>query len=327
MSPIVLEAILAMLAAGAFGGVAFAFTGGVGGKAQKRMAAVGKASPSARGGRAMADASASRRKNVTTLLLELEKQQKEKKQRPTLRRRLERAGLSITPQTYWIISAVMGVSVAVLAFATHKPWYVAVLGAFGVGLGLPRWVVGFLTRRREKKFTLEFANAIDVIVRSVRTGLPTNEALKIVAKESPNPVGSEFTALVEGMKVGVTLEQGLKRMFDNMPTPEVSFFAIVMTVQQKTGGNLSEALSNLAFVLRDRKRLEGKIKAMSSEAKASAGIIGSLPPVVMGLTYITSPDYIMLLFTQRAGNLILVGCGIWMGIGIAVMRKMINFKH
>ncbi|HEY5238799.1 MAG TPA: type II secretion system F family protein [Rhizomicrobium sp.] len=326
MSPALFDAILALLVVGG-GGAAFAFAGGIGGKAQKRVAAVGKVSPAVRGGRAIADASASRRKNVTTLLMELEKQQKAKKQRPTLRRRLERAGLSITPQVYWIICAVLGIVTAAGTLVTHKPWYVALLGAFGMGIGLPRWVVGFLTRRREKKFTGQFANAIDVIVRSVRTGLPTNEALKIVAKESPAPVGPEFTTLIESMKVGVTLEQGLKKMYDNMPTPEVSFFAIVMTVQQKSGGNLSEALSNLAGVLRDRKRLEGKIKAMSSEAKASAMIIGSLPPVMMGLTWLTSPDYIDLLFTQRMGNLILAGCVTWMAIGIAVMRKMINFKH
>ncbi|HSZ74030.1 MAG TPA: type II secretion system F family protein [Rhizomicrobium sp.] len=327
MSPAIFDAILAMLVVGALGSFALAFAGGIGGKAQRRVAAVGKASPSVRGGRALADATASRRKNVTTLLLELEKQQKAKKQRPTLRRRLERSGLKITPQVYWIIGAGLAVAVAAVCFATGKPWYVAVLGAFGTGLGLPRWVIGYLTRRREKKFTEEFANAIDVIVRSVRSGLPTNEALKIVARESPDPVGTEFTTLVEGLKVGVTLEQGLKRMYDNMPTAEVSFFAIVMAVQQKSGGNLSEALSNLSGVLRDRKRLQGKIKAMSSEAKASAGIIGSLPIIVMVIVYLTTPSYIMLLFTERAGNLMLVGCGVWMSVGIGVMRKMINFKH
>ncbi|HTO40348.1 MAG TPA: type II secretion system F family protein, partial [Rhizomicrobium sp.] len=198
---------------------------------------------------------------------------------------------------------------------------------FTAGLGLPRWVVSFLTARRHKKFTQEFATAIDVIVRSVRSGLPVNEALKIVAKESPEPVGSEFRLLIEGLKVGVTLDQGLKRMYDTTPTAEVSFFAIVMSIQLKSGGNLSEALSNLAAVLRDRKRLEGKIKAMSSEAKASAGIIGSLPVVVGGLVFLTTPDYIKLLFTERMGNLMLLGCAIWMSIGIAVMKKMISFKH
>jgi tight adherence protein B len=203
---------------------------------------------------------------------------------------------------------------------------VTALVAFSVGLGLPRWVLGFLKGRREKAFTAEFANAIDVIVRSVRSGLPTNEALRIVARELPDPVGSEFNTLCEGLKVGVTLDQGVKKMLENMPTPEVNFFGIVMTIQQKSGGNLSEALGNLAGVLRDRKRLQGKIKAMSSEAKASAGIIGALPPGVMGIVYLTTPAYITLLFTERMGNLMLAGCVIWMSIGIGVMRKMINFK-
>jgi tight adherence protein B len=166
-----------------------------------------------------------------------------------------------------------------------------------------------------------------VIVRSVKSGLPTNEAMRIVAREAPDPVGSEFHNLVESLKVGVTLDQALKRMMESMPTPEVGFFAIVMTIQGKAGGNLSEALGNLSFVLRDRKRLQGKIKAMSSEAKASAGIIGSLPPVVGGLVYLTTPAYIMKLFTERAGNLMLAVCVIWMSCGIMVMRKMINFKH
>jgi tight adherence protein B len=202
-----------------------------------------------------------------------------------------------------------------------------VLAVFAMGLGLPRWALGFLTNRRKKKFTEHFAVAIDVIVRSVRSGLPTNEALRIVAREVSDPVGSEFHNLVESLKVGVTLDQGLKRMMESMPTAEVGFFAIVMTIQTKSGGNLSEALGNLASVLRDRKRLQGKIKAMSSEAKASAMIIGSLPPGVMGIVYLTTPAYISKLFTEKAGNLMLAGCVFWMSMGIMVMRKMINFKH
>jgi tight adherence protein B len=166
-----------------------------------------------------------------------------------------------------------------------------------------------------------------VIVRSVRSGLPVNEGLRIVARETPDPVGAEFTRLIDSLTMGVALDQALKKMHDSMPTAEVGFFSIVMTIQSKSGGNLSEALANLAGVLRDRKRLEGKIKAMSSEAKASAGIIGSLPPVVMGIVWLTTPGYISLLFTERLGNLMLFGCGVWMGTGIMVMRKMINFKH
>jgi tight adherence protein B len=201
------------------------------------------------------------------------------------------------------------------------------LAAFTAGFGFPRWTLSFRAGRRRKRFTNHFATSIDVIVRSVRSGLPVNEALRIVARESPEPVKSEFQKLVEGIKVGVTMEQGLTRMRDSMPTSEVGFFAIVMIIQTKAGGNLSEALGNLAAVLRDRKRLQGKIRAMSSEAKASAMIIGSLPPGVMGIVYLTTPAYIAKLFTERAGNLMLAGCVFWMGMGIMVMRKMINFKH
>jgi tight adherence protein B len=245
-----------------------------------------------------------------------------------MRRRLDQAGLpNVSANAFWIASGALGAGVAALCFFTGQGILIIALAAFAAGLGLPRWVLGFMKARREKKFTSEFANAIDVVVRSVRSGLPTNEALKIVARESPDPVGNEFERLVEGLKVGVTLEQGCRRMYESMPTAEVSFFGIVMTIQQKSGGNLSEALSNLSGVLRDRKRLEGKIKAMSSEAKASAMIIGSLPPAVMGIVYVTTPAYISLLFTERTGNLILAGCVLWMSVGIFVMRKMINFKH
>jgi tight adherence protein B len=329
MTETLLYGLTALLIFGAVGGVGLAFAGGMSGKTQKRVATVAKTQTA--GGRLAAalrgkEEPGQRRKNVTALLKEIEKQQEMSKERPTLRRRLTRAGLSIEPRTFWIVSAVTGVVVTVFCFLMGYPWYANILAGFGSAAGLPRWVVSFLTARRQKKFTEEFANSIDVIVRSVRSGLPVNEALKIVAKEAPDPVGSEFRMLVEGLKVGVSLDQGLKRMHDNMPTAEVSFFAIVMSIQLKSGGNLSEALSNLSNVLRDRKRLQGKIKAMSSEAKASAGIIGSLPVVVMLLIYFTTPGYIMMLFHERLGNLMLAGCAVWMSIGVAVMRKMISFK-
>src|SRR6185437_8978743 len=248
--------------------------------------------------------------------------------RPTLRRRLEQAGFAnTTPRKFWIICGVLALVAGLACLITGQSKLVLLLAVFVAGFGLPRWGLNFLTARRKKRFTKEFAGAIDVIVRSVRSGLPTNEALRIVARETPDPVGAEFTRLVDGLKVGITLEQGLKKMHENMPTAEVGFFGIVMTIQAKSGGNLSEALSNLAAVLRDRKRLEGKIKAMSSEAKASAGIIGSLPPAVTTMVWLTTPDYINMLFDNRIGNLMLLGCGIWMFIGIMVMRGMINFKH
>jgi tight adherence protein B len=308
------------------GGAVFAFSAS-GDASKKRLASVTRQQAFASGGREATDSNAQRRKNVTVMLKELEVKQTARKQRPTLRRRIEQAGLKISPRSFWILSGTAALITASVCFLFHQSFLIVALASFGIGLGLPRWMLHFLKGRRQKSFTNEFANAIDVIVRSVKAGLPTNEALKIVSKEMAPVVAEEFSKLVEGLKVGVTLEQGLKRMFDSMPTAEVSFFGIVMTIQQKSGGNLSEALGNLSHVLRDRKRLQQKIKSMSAEAKASAGIIGSLPPGVMFLVYMSAPDYIKMLFTERLGNLMLVGCVVWMSTGIFVMKKMISFKH
>ena len=318
--------VVAILIAVALVGGYFALSGS-NDAAKKRVAAVAGPGGKARG-RSLTpqQETAQRRKNVAVMLKDIEKNQKREK--PTLRRRLEQAGFfKVTPRTYWLVSAGLGFMAAFTAFVGGQAPLVIALAAFAVGLGFPRWTLSFLAARRRKRFTNNFATAVDVIVRSVRSGLPVNEAMRIVARESPEPVRSEFHKLVEGLKVGVTMEQGLARMRDSMPTSEVGFFAIVMTIQSKSGGNLSEALGNLSGVLRDRKRLEGKIKAMSSEAKASAGIIGSLPVAVMGLVYVTTPDYISLLFTEKMGNLLLAGCAFWIGLGCLVMRKMINFKH
>ena len=319
--------LVAILGLASLGGLVFALSGGDE-RSQKRIHAVVKPRATGRGVKAPTENAAQKRKNVAALLKDIEKNNNAKKDKPTMRRRLEQAGFpKATVRSYWILCGVLGLVVAFFCLATSQSLLVTGMAVFAISLGFPRWVLGFLANRRKKRFTKEFAGAIDVIVRSVRSGLPTNEALRIVARESPDPVGSEFNTLVEGLKVGVTMDQGLKKMHESMPTTEVGFFGIVMTIQAKSGGNLSEALSNLANVLRDRKRLEGKIRAMSSEAKASAGIIGSLPPAVMLLVYITTPAYISLLFTERMGNLMLAACVGWMSVGIMVMRKMINFKH
>ncbi len=306
------------------GGAVMVFAEGPSKPSQKRVAALGK--PDVR--KPKNDPNAARKRNMQAAIKDFEKKQAEKKPSMTLRRRLDQAGLAqVTERNFWIASAALAGIAVLFCFLKGQSLIVVVLAAFAAGLGLPRWALSFLKKRREKKFTADFANAIDVIVRSVKSGLPTGDALRIVAQEFREPVGGEFKKLVEGMKVGMTLDQCLKKMYENMPTSEVSFFGIVMTIQQKTGGNLSEALGNLAAVLRDRKRLQGKIKAMSSEAKASAMIIGSLPPGVATIVYLTTPGYISVLFTERLGNLLLLACAFWMGMGIMVMRKMINFKH
>jgi tight adherence protein B len=323
MLPYILLAMFGLMAAG---GMVFAFAGMGAEKAKKRVAAVAKANVS---GRALkgADADQKRRKNVQAMLKELEKQAAQHKKRPSLRRRIEQAGLTITPRTYWILSLLVGIGAAFGTFVSGAPVYAIPLAGFAFALGVPRWVLSFLKARRERAFTREFAPAIDTIVRSVKSGLPVNEALKVVSTEIPQPVSGEFKLLVESLKVGVTMEDGLKRMYERMPTPEVNFLGIVMTIQQKSGGNLSEALSNLSGVLRDRKRLQGKIRAMSSEAKAGASIIGSLPPGVMIMLMISTPTYLTPMFHIPLGQLLLMGCVVWMGLGILVMKKMVSFKY
>jgi tight adherence protein B len=201
----------------------------------------------------------------------------------------------------------------------------ALLGGFASAFGIPRWALSFLTKRRQSAFTREFSNALDIIVRGVKSGLPVNECLKIIATESPEPVGPEFAEVVDGQRMGVPLDQALMRLYERMPVAEVNFFMIVLTIQQKTGGNLAETLSNLARVLRDRKKMRGKIQAMSSEAKASAAIIGSLPIVVGAILQVTSPSYLDPMFEERLGNAMLIGAGLWMLTGVFVMRKMIRF--
>lgn len=269
-----------------------------------------------------------RRKSVQETLKEIEQRQKEKARRssaPTLMRRIEQAGLTWSRRTFILISLACGlVSAAVAWFLGAPYWAVAVFGVVGV-LGLPRWIVNFLRKRRMRKFLAEFANAVDVIVRGVKAGLPLNDCIRIIAAEAAEPVRAEFKLIAEAQAMGLTMTEAIARLPERVPVPETNFFAIVISTQQKAGGSLSEALGNLSRVLRDRIKMQGKIKAMSMEAKSSAFIIGALPIVVILLVYATSPDYITLLFTEPLGNMILAASAIWMGIGIFVMKKMMNF--
>lgn len=317
---------IALLAALCIGAIGFLFVGGKT-ESQKRVARVtraGSARLASMDGEV--DNNEKRRKQVQETLKGLEEKQKEQKKRISLRTRIERAGLDIEPRTFYIASAVSGLICVLLLKVAGLSLFVAVLGGFAAGFGLPRWVLSYLIKRRQKAFTEEFANSIDVIVRGVKSGLPVNDCLKLIAVEAPEPVRTEFQDIVEGQRVGVTLEQGLAKIYERMPLPEVNFFMIVLAIQQKTGGNLAEALGNLSKVLRERKKMRGKIQAMSQEAKASAGIIGALPPGVMLLIYFTSPGYMDVLFSTTAGNMIIVGGITWMTIGVLIMKKMIDFK-
>lgn len=328
MSDTLLMILLPVLALMTVAGVGFAFVGGdSGGKeARRRIQSVKQgATVSVQQNKAMQQAK-DRRKTVQKTLKELEERQKEEKKRVSLSVKIEQAGLTITPLMFWLASAGLGVGGWFMLSMSGAHWSVALGAAFAAAMGLPRWFLGFLTKKRQKVFLEEFANSLDVITRGVKAGLPLSECLNIVARESPDPVGSEFRRVVEGARVGVTLEEGLAKMYERMPVPEVNFFVIVLSIQQKSGGNLSEALGNLSNVLRDRKLMRGKIQAMSSEAKASAGIIGSLPPGVMALIYVSTPDYISVLFESQVGNIILIAGVSWMALGVLVMKKMINFN-
>ncbi|QWG17888.1 type II secretion system F family protein [Bradyrhizobium sediminis] len=316
---------LAFLAATAVGGVAWVFvypllSGEK--KAENRRASVAKAEPVA--ARQADKSQRSRREQVEGSLKELDARlQKEKKVSMSVR--LTQAGLDWTPQKFMIVSGVMGAACFALVLMSGG----GLLGAAGLGIaagfGLPRWALGFLKTRREKAFLKALPDAVDVIVRGIKAGLPLFESIKVVAADAPEPLRGEFLAIIETQAIGMPLGEACARLYDRMPVPEANFFGIVIAIQQKSGGNLSEALGNLSKVLRDRKKMAEKIQAMSMEAKASAAIIGSLPPIVMLLVYLSTPDYISLLWTHPTGQLMLVGCVIWMSIGIFVMKRMINF--
>jgi tight adherence protein B len=294
-------------------------------KAEKRVANVALGQTKTRV-KAVAQPLQMRKKQVQDTIKELEAKQKAQR-RITLRTKLVRAGLSIKPRTYYLLSAASGLLGGLIVLITGSGPIVSLLAAFACGFGLPRFILSRMIRRRQDKFLIEFANAVDIIVRGIKSGLPLPDCLQIIANESPEPVKSEFIDLVEQQKVGVPLSRAFERMYERMPLQEVNFFAIVIAIQAQTGGNLAEALGNLSQVLRDRYRLQAKVRAFSAEAKASALIIGALPPCVMLLVYITTPDYIGILFHERLGNVMLIASGAWMLIGILLMRKMINFDY
>jgi tight adherence protein B len=290
-------------------------------KAEHRRASVAKPEPTARN----ADKNQrSRREQVEGTLKDLEARRQKEKRLP-LSTRLTQAGLDWSTQKFMVISGVLAAVFFAGAMLVGGGMLAAVGLAFGAGFGLPRWGLGYLKKRREKKFLKALPDAVDVIVRGIKAGLPLFESIKVVAVDAPEPLKGEFLAIIETQAIGMPLGEACARLFERMPLPEANFFGIVIAIQQKSGGNLSEALGNLSKVLRDRKKMAEKIQAMSMEAKASAGIIGSLPPIVMLLVYLSTPQYISLLWTNPTGQLMLCGCVVWMSIGIFVMKRMINF--
>lgn len=236
-----------------------------------------------------------------------------------------RAGLSWSKRKFIIISAFIGLIMAFLGILSGT----GLLGSAGLGFagafGVPRWLLSFLRKRREARFIDGLADAVDIIVRGVKAGLPLGDCIRMISVESSEPLKTEFRLIMETQAIGMPLGEACGKLYERTPLPEANFFGIVVAIQQKAGGNLSEALGNLSKVLRDRKKMRAKIQAMSQEAKASAAIIGALPIAVMILVYLTSPQYISLLFTHPTGHIMLAGSAVWMTMGVLVMKKMINF--
>jgi tight adherence protein B len=271
-----------------------------------------------------ADVSTSRRQQVEDSLKQLEARQKNVKN-PPIEIRIQQAGLSFSKKQFYLFSGVAGLVSFALMFFSGMGLLLAVPAGLAGGFGIPRWVIGFLKKKRENKFINELPNAIDVIVRGVKAGLPIGDCIRIIANETTEPVKGEFRQIAEGQAVGMSLSDSAQKMYERVPLPEANFFGIVLAIQAQAGGNLSEALGNLSRVLRERKKMSAKIKAMSMEAKASAAIIASLPFAVMILVYLTSPGYIELLWTTSTGRVLMAGSVVWMLMGVMVMRKMINF--
>jgi tight adherence protein B len=317
------QIVIALLATLAAAGVGYAFlepilTGA--NRAEKRQAAY--AEPRAK--RRMVEETGSRRKQIAESLKDIEARKNAKNL--TLEQRFEQAGVSWTRQKFFLISAAVGVVLGLMLFVlTGQPISFIGGGVFGA-LVLPRWLLGRMTKKRIARFLEEFPNAIEAIVRGIRSGLPLNDCFRLVANEAKEPVRAEFRSVIEAQAMGISVGDATAKIFERVPTAEVNFFSIVIQIQSKSGGNLGEILSNLSKVIRDRKKLRDKVDAMSMEAKSSAGIIGALPFVVGALVYFGSPNYISLLWTTRAGTLGIVGAIIFMMIGALVMRKMIQFE-
>jgi tight adherence protein B len=333
ISPLVVQVAVALLAVFSVGGVlvSLLYPRLVGStKSDKRLETIAAVKRKAATDRISSE-EGRRRRSVEDTLKELEEAQKAKARsstRPSLTIRMRQAGLTWSKNLYYMVCFGVVLVVFVLTLVGVGFGLIPSAGfAVSGGVLLPHFFVNFKRKRRLKQFSQEFPNAVDVIVRGVKAGLPLVDCLKVIAQEAQDPVASEFREIVEDQTLGMPLAEAVERLPERIPLSETNFFAIVIAIQSRTGGSLSEALSNLSKVLRDRKKMAGKIRAMSAEAKSSAGIIGSLPLVVAVLVYFTSPDYIMLLFQTQVGNIVLAGCGLWMFIGVMVMRKMINFDY
>jgi tight adherence protein B len=316
VNPIVVAGFLSV----GIGAMAFAFLAGET-RADKRRVAVARRDPKTAAASVQLDRT-TRKKQIADGLRDLEKKGKK---RASLESRIEQAGLSLTRRQFFLGSLLVGLALAATAYVKSGSLLLAVLVGVMGAIGLPQFALARLRVRRTNKFVANFPNAIDIIVRGIKAGLPLGDTIRMAASESAEPVKSEFRRVVESLSLGLTLPEAVDRMAKRVPITETNFFSIAIAIQGKAGGNLSEAIGNLSRVLRERKKMRGKISAMSMEAKASAVIIGAVPFLVVGALYVSSPNYVSLLWTTSHGKMIAAIALCWMGIGVAMMKKMISF--
>jgi len=250
--------------------------------------------------------------------------EKKKKSIP-LRDRLYQAGMKLKPAGFIRNSIILGALVFVVTFILQLELIYCLVFAITGGYLLPRMYVGRRRKKYQNAFLDELPNAVEAIVRGVKSGLPLNDSMRLVAREAKEPIKSDFQRVLDQQSVGKTIQEAVVTLYDRVPLPEVNFFVVVITVQAQSGGNLSEALGNLARVLRNRKKMKEKVKAMSSEAKASAGIIGSLPIIVAILVSLTTPTYLLPMIETPIGNLLLGVAAILMFMGGFIMNRMVQF--
>jgi tight adherence protein B len=317
--------VTGILFATCFGGLAFVLLPYLSGevRAEKRQDQfINRAE--AREKAAVQRSAANRREQITKSLKEIEQRQSANK-KVDLATRIAQAGLTWTKQRYYLLGAALALVVGLLTYIVSRNIMVGLGEMLVGGLGVPRWLLIYLTKKRVKLFLNEFPNAIDVVVRGVRSGLPLGDCIRVIATEAQQPVRGEFRHIIESQGLGLSIAEACERLYQRVPVTEASFFGIVIAIQQKSGGNLAETLSNFSRVIRERRKMKGKIQAMSSEAKASAAIIACLPFVVAILVYLSSPAYITLLWTTTHGKIVMLASAFWMFSGIMVMRKMIQF--
>lgn len=278
----------------------------------------------ANAGNVSAKAESRRQKRIQDKLKGLGEEKKNEGMGEKISSALLQAGLQVEIPSFIVVCVGLGIAGLFIGFIVGAPPIAIPAVGVAMGVGLPKLVLARMASGRQNDFTKHFAEAIDVITRGIRSGLPVGECLAVISREFEGPLGEEFTMIVEGQKLGMTLEDIMERALRRIPTAEFKFFAIVLQIQKQTGGNLADTLENLSDVLRDRKRMKDKIKALSSEAKSSAAIIASLPFFVLGMLSLVNPAYVATLFTEGI-HLVFIGLGM-MAVGVFVMAQMINFE-